>query len=342
MVQIWYPARVTPGEKFASYVRPDMAGRRNAQLALVRSRSLLDAPVSRKGGPFPIVLFSPSIGGSRYQNTFQLEELASHGFVVVGIDHPYSSGNVVFPDGRQVRIAIEFLDLTSFEKLQESTHRLEQDLAVRVADAGFVASTLTQWNQSDPDGQFNARLNTQAFGIIGHSYGGAVAAALCTQDPRFVAGMNIDGWMFGDAEESGIPRPFFFVLDDEPAPTLADLYSPDTAHRTLFQRIKEGFDAVDHSLRAHGGYFLAIKGTAHFTYTDYALYSQIRRFADDGSADPHFVYQVLNRYTVAFFSKYLCGRNQPLLDLGVQTPSGITFQPYEESRTTLSRIGSSR
>jgi len=342
MIQLWYPAQVKPREKFADYVEPRMAGRRNAQLALVKTRSLLDAPVLQRDRAFPVVLFSPAIGGSRYQNTFQMEELASHGFVVVGMDHPYSSANVVFPDGRRVRIAIEFLDLSSLEKLRESTRLLEQDLAVRVADAAFVADTLTQWNRTDPAGRFTGRLNTEAFGIIGHSYGGAVAAALCRQDSRFVAGMNLDGWMFGDAEELGIERPFFFVLDDEPAPTLADLNSFDPARRTLFERIKEGLDAVDHSLRAHGGYFLALSGAAHFSYTDRTLYSKLRRFGDQGTADPHFLLEELNRYTVAFFVKYLYGQRQPLLDSASPTPSGVTFRAFEGPHTTLTQLGSSR
>lgn len=106
-------------------------------------------------------------------------------------------------------------------------------------------------------------------------------------------------------------------------------------------RAKEGFDAVDNSLRKHGGYFLAVRGAAHFTYTDCALYSKLRRFADNGSADPRLVFGLLNRYTVAFFTKYLYGEKQPLLDLPMETPSGVTFQTYEEPRTILSKIESS-
>ena len=218
VIQVWYPAQAGSRGQFAGYVEPGTVGRRNAQLALVKTRALSEAPVLEREGAFPIVLFSPAIGGNRYQNTFQMEELASHGFVAVGIDHPYSSGSVTFPDGRRVRIAIEFLDLSSLEKLGESTRLLEQDLAVRIADAAFVADTLTQWNRADRAGRFTGRLNVGAFGIFGHSYGGAVAAALCRQDSRFVAGMNLDGWMFGEAEELGIERPFFFCAGRRTGP----------------------------------------------------------------------------------------------------------------------------
>jgi hypothetical protein len=35
-------------------------------------------------------------------NTFQVEELVSHGYIIVAIDQPYAAASVVFPDGRQV------------------------------------------------------------------------------------------------------------------------------------------------------------------------------------------------------------------------------------------------
>lgn len=341
MVQIWYPAEASRAQPIAHYVTPSMVGRRDRQLALVQTRSISDAPVSRTGGPFPIVFFSPSIGGDRYQNTFQTEELASHGFVVIGIDHPYSCGKIVFPDGRCVRLSIEYLNTSSETMLRESTRRLEEDLAVRSGDVSFLADSVARWNHDDPLRQFTGRLNPDALGIIGHSYGGAVAADVCRRDPRFLAGMNLDGWMFGKAEEFGIETPFFFVIDDEPVPNQADLNSPDPAQRCTFRRIKQGFDDIYNSLRAHGGYYLSLKGAAHFTYSDKALYSNIRRFADAGSVDVRFAHAVLNKYTVAFFAEYLYGKSQRLLE----EPNDrypVTFRTYGQQHKMLSTLRSTR
>jgi len=339
MIQVWYPAQATTGSEFARYVTPGMAGRRKAQLALVQTHSVANAPVSTRGGPFPVVMFSPAIGGTRYQNTFQTEELASHGFVVVGIDHPYTCSNVVFPDGRHIPLSVGYLDFSTPEKERETKELVTREMEVRTADVRFVADTLTHWNSSDPRGRFTGRVDTGSFGIIGHSYGGAVAADICVQDSRFRAGMNLDGWMFGPAETQGVSRPFFFVIDDEPIPTAADLATPDLAQRRLNFRIKLGFDEVDHSLTAHGGYYLSVKGAAHYSYSDVPLYSLIRRYADEGSVDPQFVLNTLNAYTVAFFNRYLYGRPEPILN---QPPrqSGITFRAYQQPQGVMSQVRS--
>jgi len=37
-------------------------------------------------------------------NTFQIEELTSHGYIVVAIDQPYAAAVVVFPDMRQATV----------------------------------------------------------------------------------------------------------------------------------------------------------------------------------------------------------------------------------------------
>ena len=37
---------------------------------------------------FPLILFSPGFGGVNFLNTFYALEFASHGFIVIGINHP--------------------------------------------------------------------------------------------------------------------------------------------------------------------------------------------------------------------------------------------------------------
>ena len=51
-----------------------------------------------------MVLFSPGLAGVRSQNTAWAQELASHGYVVVALDHPYDSAAVVLADGRAPRL----------------------------------------------------------------------------------------------------------------------------------------------------------------------------------------------------------------------------------------------
>ena len=59
------------------------------------------APLTRRGG-WPVVLFSPGFGVERELYAGLVEDLASHGYVVVAIDHPHDASIVEFPDGHVV------------------------------------------------------------------------------------------------------------------------------------------------------------------------------------------------------------------------------------------------
>lgn len=58
----------------------------------------LGAPPDRRG-PRPVVLYSPGVGDPRTLGTTLTDELASHGYVVVAIDHTYDASAVEFPGG---------------------------------------------------------------------------------------------------------------------------------------------------------------------------------------------------------------------------------------------------
>ena len=60
-------------------------------------------PLHRAGG-WPVVLFSTGYGIERQLYTGLVEDLASHGYVVVAIDHPHDANIVSFPDGHTVSI----------------------------------------------------------------------------------------------------------------------------------------------------------------------------------------------------------------------------------------------
>jgi hypothetical protein len=51
---------------------------------------------------YPVLIFLEGLNGLRRMNTFQVEELVSHGYVIAAIDQPYTAAEVVFPDGRKV------------------------------------------------------------------------------------------------------------------------------------------------------------------------------------------------------------------------------------------------
>ena len=66
-----------------------------------RTNSVPDAPVASGKKRFPVVLFTPGGGVGRWTNIAWAEELASHGYVVAALDHPYDTATVQFADGRR-------------------------------------------------------------------------------------------------------------------------------------------------------------------------------------------------------------------------------------------------
>ncbi len=75
-----------------------------------------------------MVLFSPGFGTERQLYTGLTEDLASHGFVVVAIDHPHDANIVTFPDGHSVVRG----------HIAETQATINKALKVRVADTRFV------------------------------------------------------------------------------------------------------------------------------------------------------------------------------------------------------------
>src|SRR5690606_1288309 len=95
MVQIWYPAQADPTSPRAPYIQDAQA--LAAALARVRhlpsfllgnlkyvtTNAFPSAPVAGSGQRFPVLLFLEGTTGFRQMNTFQVEELVSHGYIVV-------------------------------------------------------------------------------------------------------------------------------------------------------------------------------------------------------------------------------------------------------------------
>jgi hypothetical protein len=127
MVQVWYPAQPNQSAPRARYVRdagalaPGLArlAQQNAErlfpgfslrvpsfpfthLKYITTNAIPSAPVVQEESSYPVLIFMEGLNGLRQMNTFQVEELVSHGYTVAAIDQPYAAAEVVFPDGGQV------------------------------------------------------------------------------------------------------------------------------------------------------------------------------------------------------------------------------------------------
>lgn len=73
---------------------------------------------SNKPAKYPLLVFSPGLGQSRLLYGVMARSLASHGYAVVTIDHPYDAIVVEFPDGTVVKnVDISTDDIQAIEQL---------------------------------------------------------------------------------------------------------------------------------------------------------------------------------------------------------------------------------
>jgi predicted dienelactone hydrolase len=336
MIQVWYPAKHAPGVR-AWYRDPRMNTLKSAHFRLVKTHSYWNLPVANEPAAFPVLLFSPSSGGFRSQNTFEVEELASQGYIVVGIDHPYSSSRVVFPDGR-VAHSLPWIDTSSQEAYEESNRKVELMVQDHVADARFVLDEMERWNRPGSAEALAGRMDLAKVGMFGHSFGGSLAASLCVDDPRVAAGINMDGWLFGDALKDGIAKPFFVMVSgDGTAPDRLKVEKLSGDARIEAERDLTDWQATQSSLRRFGGYYLTIIGSDHGSYSDLALFKRVPRFLGPRPFDPYRAFEIINGYTLAFFDRHIRNRPAPLLDQARVTQE-VQFEVYAAPASTSQTV----
>jgi predicted dienelactone hydrolase len=313
MVQLWYPAQY-PGPARPFRVASETSFRQT-RLALVKTHASSGVPLANAIPRYPVLIFCPSWHGSRDQNTFQTEELASHGFVVAGIDHPYATELTTFPDGRRIGTALdEWMDFSTDDMCKAAVRRANIQLGIRTADARFVLDELERLNNCDPDGLVTDRLDTACVGIFGHSFGGAVAMEACRLDSRFAAGINLDGCIFGRSAEDGVRQPFLFMSNDAPVPDIDSLAVLSESQQRRWRFLFHDLDNIRHSLVTYGGYYMTVRGTRHMNFSDSPLSTPLKQRTGAGPIPMTRAMRIINEYTLAFFNQFVRKQPEPLLD----------------------------
>ncbi len=270
LVWIWYPAAAGQSAKTDDYLpaasRTVVEHDRGALLAKfltrdlskVQTHSLGNADVSPQQRSYPAVIMRAGASLEVWNYSTLAEDLASHGYVVVGFDAPYRTFTVVFPDGRVMRRIPENNPELCLERTgQERDRCATRVLTAWTADMAFVLARLGQLNASDASGKFTGRLDMTRVGVFGHSFGGAAAALFCHEDSRCKAGIDVDGAPHGSVIQAGIDRPFMFLLSDHG-------HESDAEGSQIGANIRSIYDRLPPDGRA----FLEIRGANHFLFSD--------------------------------------------------------------------------
>ncbi|AXB43772.1 hypothetical protein A4R43_15600 [Amycolatopsis albispora] len=291
MVSLWYPS--AGGGRPARYLRVGAAASiGDLDVTGVGLHTEEGAAVPR-GEKRPVVLFSPDFGIPRDFHTTLVEDLASHGYVVVTIDHTYETA-VDFPGGRIT------------ERRADRAR-----IPARVEDVRTVLAKLTSLAEGRVPGDgllppgLGAALDLTRLGIFGHGAGGGTAAEAMYRDNRLRAGVVLDGEFLPPMPGHDLERP---VL----------LLGSEAGNRTP---AAESFWARHHGWKRD----LAVAGTTTLSFTDYEplLPPGSPRL---GPTAPGKVVTATRTHLRAFFDLHLCGRPTRLFDGPLSRCPEIVFR----------------
>ena len=227
--------------------------------------------------PAPVVLLSPGNATNVEFYGALAEDLASHGYVVIGIDHPYQVAAVEVGGG----VAVYPGD----PPLSEAAAVVPAKIDERIADIRFVLDRLE--THAAGLAPLAGHLDLSRIGVIGHSNGGIAAAGACA-DARVDACANIDGQLAGGP---------FSARQDPSAPSKPFLFL--TKEAEIHPRLAELFEAG-----GAGTFRVVIPAAAHDQFTDGAMFEP-RVVPTASTADG--VITIARGFSRAFFDHELRG-----------------------------------
>ena len=210
MVSLWYPAApsdgprapyMTPAESRLQLTSRGITGVPPDALSTVRTNAVSDAAPAGRQGSLPLVVLSPGFTSPRSTLTALAEDLASHYYVVAGIDHTYES----LRDGLSRRAGHH---LPRPGGTPAGPGLREKVVTGRAADVSFVLGELTGAHPPWPGA---ALIDPSRMAMAGHSIGGAAAISAMLADSRVRAGLDMDGTTHARIPARGLSRPFLFL-----------------------------------------------------------------------------------------------------------------------------------
>jgi predicted dienelactone hydrolase len=317
-VWAWYPAEPAADAQPAPYLPEAMsealARILNVNAPLVSSHAYADAPVSAAQPMYPVLVFSHGNQSNSAISTAMLEEIASHGYIIFGIDHTYNALLTTLPNGEVIRA------------VEAATPETAETLAVRVADVRFVLDQLETLNAGND--ALAGRLDLERLGLIGHSYGGATVAEACHEDARCQAVAVMDVPLRGEVASVGLSQPIL-LMDSEKitcdlyiqeAETIMGQTAPVYVRELCEVTNTERAAAAEIALAASsGGYHVSIVGTRHQSFTDIAFMIQQQpalqaNLGGFTSIEAQRGWRVSSDFLLAFIGEYLRGETTALLN----------------------------
>ena len=252
----------------------------------------IDAALSSAHVSYPLIIFSNGYGLSAENHANICAELASKGYIVASLYHPFGTG------------VTELLDGTTVYSQSLPDNNLGVDLGLWSDDQIFALDQLQMLSMSS-ESMLSGRLDDR-IGVMGHSYGGAAAYYSAWKDVRFRAAVNLDGTIF-NSEDKGISQPFMYLQNNSG-------YDLDI------------FEQVNNS-----GYAVLFNGEIeHLSFADHVLF-WAWDFPDQkpfGPMDSKLALEFTADISYEFFELTFSASDAPLLNGITPAPENIVISVY--------------
>jgi len=262
-------------------------------------------------GTYPLLVFSHGAYGIKDSNSSTYTELASHGYVVVSIDHPYHSFYTRSEDGIVTMINSDFRK--EFENKNKGVYSNEEHynliqkwMKLRTDDMNFVIDTILTKVKSDNDPIFQ-HINTEKIGVFGHSMGGAASVWIGRTRDDVSAVVNIDAPFFSELVYNKADDNFIANSKTYTTP-LFNIYSDDVWRQLDSVPVYVANKLNNKQLK--GAYTTLFKGAKHLSLTDLQLFSPILANKLQGgkpNINPYYCIELENELILKFFDYELKG-----------------------------------
>lgn len=333
-LKIWYPADCNEGvepdfylQKYSSsdlykaYVDFSEDSTIFSKLQKEITNSYTGIKISKQENSYPIIIFSQGFyfGLDEFYTHF-MENLASNGYIVISITHPYDQKISTLYDNKPAKLKkmralkayfqwkwASFIktknpdvnNLRQCNRMLKSYLRtmkiFDRSLDIWIDDSQFVINCLASSEMEKRFPFLENRADTSKIGSYGQSFGGAVAGQLSFVDKRIKATANLDGFQFGDIYNSELNKPVLALHSDAYADWIV-------ANQHIYSKTKPY-------------YMYIFKNSKHFIFSDcvfFHLLSKIEKENLIGSTDGVKTLKMINLLVLDFFNYYLKNENSEI------------------------------
>jgi predicted dienelactone hydrolase len=327
VIWIWYPAGGQSDAPLAPYLPEPWtpaASFLGVDTARVRGHAVEHSPLAPDRDQWPALLLSPS-GMPPLLLSALAEELASHGYLVVGVNHTYETAVTVFVDGRTVQgtqAATAGAMGPQSDPYQEQFRKRAAVCDYKAGDLTMVADHLERLAAGS--GMLARRIDLGRIGSVGHSFGGDAALEWCRIDARCRAAVNVDGAIWTEVGRVGLPRPAMAIVGEHAELTMSGQQAVDagiTTDAVGYEAEAEitfgGWRTIQE--RANPGYVVRVSGSVHVSFIDLP-FLPVREDAPIGAMlasarlDPLRAWRITSDLVLAFFGRHFDGDPGTLLD----------------------------